>query len=184
MAYMILMLKGHTRNIRAHTGKEGERGGTHPGYACDTVLCGVISERISLICLLSVLGHLIITRGGNILLSALLGFRRGCARGRRRRVRLDLLATAPDGSLCGGRRSGLVLGPTGAALGRGFGGCYDTGTGAGGVLLGVARPLRGRSAWRGLIVFDVQLQGLVDCRVPIMGGEMDVAKGGVSRELR
>ena len=97
MAYMILTLKGHTQNIRAHTGKdpkEGERGGTRPGYARDTVLCGVISERINFICLLSVLGHLIITRG-NILLSALLGFRRVCARGWRRSLAESVLTFLP-----------------------------------------------------------------------------------------
>ena len=78
------MLKGHTQNIRAHTGKEGEKGEERALVMRATpfsqLLCGVISERINFICLLSVLGHLIITRG-NILLSALLGFRRGCARG-------------------------------------------------------------------------------------------------------
>ena len=154
--------------IRAKEGKNGEERTLVRRRG--TVLCGVISERIDLIRLLLVLGSLIVARGDDLFFSALLGFRRGCARGRRRNVRLDLLATAPDGSLCGGRRSGLALGPTGAALGGRLGGCCGTGAGASGVLLGMARPLRGRPAWRGLLfVFDVQLQGLVDCVCPDNG---------------
>jgi hypothetical protein len=38
------------------------------------ILCGLISERIDLIRLLLFLGRIIITRGANLLLSALLGF--------------------------------------------------------------------------------------------------------------
>jgi hypothetical protein len=102
------------------------------------------------------LGSLIITRGDDFLLNDLLGFRYGCARGRRYSISLDLLAAAPNGGLSGGRRSGLALGPTSAALRGRFGG--RCGAGAGGLLLSLAGALGGRSAWRGLLfIFDIEL---------------------------
>jgi hypothetical protein len=133
-----------------------------------TVLCGLIGERIDLIRILLLLGRVIITRGDHLLLGALLGLR---CRGRRRGVSLDLLATAPDGGVCGRRRCGLALGPTGATLG-GFGGWC--GGGASGFLSGLTRALGGGSAWRCLLFFfDIETQGLIDCMCPIVGGRIE-----------
>ena len=111
-----------------------------------------------------VLGCLIITRA-DLFLGSLLGLRRGCARGRRRSVRLDLLATAPDGGFSSGRRGGLAFGPTSASLRGGFGGLC-----AGGLLLGRARALGGWPARRRLLfIFNVEFQGLIDCMCPVVG---------------
>jgi hypothetical protein len=64
-----------TRDIRAHTGMKGGKEEERTlARRRGAILCGLISERIDLIRLLLFLGRIIITRGANLLLSALLGF--------------------------------------------------------------------------------------------------------------
>ena len=132
-----------------------------------TIFGGLISERIDLVGLLLFFGSLVISRGG-FFLGAFLPLRYGwCCRS----VSLGLLAATLHRGVRRGRRGSLALGPAGA-LGGGLGGWRS----AGGLLLGWARALaRWPARRRLLLIFDVELQGLVDCMCEM--GEMMTSRG-------
>jgi hypothetical protein len=134
------------------------------------VLCGLIGECVHFVRLLLILGSFIISSARFFLGAALLALR--CGRSSSSSgVGLGLLTAALHWRLSCGRRSSLALGST-CTFGRLGGHCCR---GGGLLFLGGARALGGWTTRRRVVfIFDIELQGLVDCGGMMMVRENEV----------